>query len=259
MLSKGPPDEAHYQEAPMRAPVRSVLVTGATRGIGRAILEALVRRGTHVACGYSASRTSAQALAREYAGRVLPVHYRLGDRDSATSAIRQTVEGFGRLDGLVLNAGVWAGGRLERIALDDWEAVITENLAGAAQLCRAAFPVLAESRDGSITVVSSVVGLTGGLGDTAYAAAKAGLIGFAKSLAREGARHGMRVNVVAPGFVETDMTARVPASSRNRIQDEILLRRAGSTDEVAAAVVFLSEDATYCTGSVLTVDGGWSL
>ena len=140
---------------------------------------------------------------------------------------------------------------------DEWDRIASTNLLGVAQLTRAALPNL--SAGGSITIISSVIGIIGGPGDTAYAAAKAGLLGFGRSLSKEVARDSIRVNMVAPGFVETDMTAQVSGGSRLEISKSILLGRFGVAEEIASAAVFLSEDATYCTGSILTVDGGWSL
>lgn len=240
------------------APDRVVLVTGGTRGIGAAVVERLAGRAVRVGCTYRSSAGAAQALADRFPGHVLPVPYTLGDAASAEEAVATTVAAYGRLDGVVANAGVWAGGRLTRLPEDDWNRVVADNLQGVAQVCRAALPHLTGPGDRSITIVSSVVGLIGGAGDTAYASAKAGLIGFAHSLCKEVAADGIRVNVVAPGFVETDMTAQVPDSSREAIQHAILLGRFGTAGEVADATVYLSEDATYCTGSTLTVDGGWS-
>ena len=178
---------------------------------------------------------------------------------SADAAVASCVSEFGGLGGVVANAGVWAGGLLSRIDAAEWSRVVSTNLDGVAQVCRAALPHLARSGAGSITIVSSVVGVVGGAGDTAYASAKAGLIGFARSLAKEVARDGIRVNVLAPGFVQTDMTAEVPDKSSQRIRRDTLLGRAGTVEEIAAAAIFLGEDATFCTGSVLTVDGGWSV
>lgn len=238
---------------------RSVLVTGGTRGIGEAVVHALTQRGVSVACGYAHSRERAEALSRGATSPVIPVAYRLGEAVTADEAVRATVTEFGRLDGLVLNAGVWAGGRLASLDPAEWERVVSATLFGAAQVCRAAVPALARAEAPSITIVSSVIGLIGGPGDTAYASAKAGLIGFARSLAKELATSAIRVNVVAPGFVETEMTAGVSAASKDAIRERTLLNRPGSPAEIARAVVFLSEDATYCTGTVLTVDGGWSL
>jgi 3-oxoacyl-[acyl-carrier protein] reductase len=238
---------------------RVVLVTGGTRGIGAAIVRKLIERGTRVACGYMNSERAAQKVASTYPDQVLPVQYRLGDAASAASIIAGTTGRWGRLDGVIANAGVWAGGRLTLIDEAEWTQIVLENIRGVAQLSRAALPHLAAADDPSITILSSVIGIIGGPGDTAYAAAKAGLIGFGRALAKEVARDHIRVNILAPGFVDTDMTARVSEPSRDEISRSILLRRFGLAEEIAAAAVFLSEDATYCTGSILTVDGGWSI
>lgn len=245
--------------APPDMMTRRVLVTGGTRGIGEAIVRALADRGCAVGVGFARSRPRADDLAAELGENVRPVSYLLGDPESSHSAVQAMADQFGGMDGLVLNAGVWDGGRLIGLSRDRWEAVVTTNLFGAEQLCRCAMPWLAKSAAGSVTVMSSVIGIVGGPGDTAYAAAKAGLIGFARSLAKESARSGVRVNVVAPGFVDTEMTRQVPDASRAQIERQILMRRSGRVEEIAAGAVFLSEDATYCTGSVLTLDGGWSL
>lgn len=238
---------------------RVVLVTGATRGIGAAVVGALVARGVRVGCGYHTSLAAAEAMAVRWPGQVFPVRYALGDAASAREAIDSLTSAYGRLDAVVANAGVWAGGRLERIDESEWSRVVADNLNGVAQLSRAALPHLMQRpTDTSITILSSVVGVIGGAGDTAYATAKAGLFGFSYSLAKEVAPEGIRVNVVAPGFVETEMTSKVSQRSREAIISSTLLGRFGRAEEVAAAVVYLSEDATYCTGSTLTVDGGWS-
>lgn len=238
---------------------RSVLVTGGSRGIGEGIVRGLADNSVRVGCGYVRSEAAAGQLAEEYPGLVHPVRYELGDASSAEAAVANCISEFGGLDGVIANAGVWAGGLLSRLDAAEWSRVVSTNLDGVAQICRAALPHLVESAGGSITIVSSVVGIAGGAGDTAYASAKAGLIGFARSLAKEVARDGVRVNVLAPGFVQTDMTAQVPENSLERIQRDTLLGRAGTVEEIAAAAIYLSEDATFCTGSVLTVDGGWSV
>jgi 3-oxoacyl-[acyl-carrier protein] reductase len=238
---------------------RVVLVTGASRGIGAEIARGLAQRGVRVGCSFRSSRAEAESLAQEFPGLVLPVHYQLGDPESAHQAVQHVVDHWGRLDGLIANAGIWAGGRLTVMEPSAWSTVISANLEGTAQISRAAIPSLVTSSAGSITLVSSVVGLIGGPGDTAYASAKAGLFGFGRSLAKELARDQIRVNVLAPGFVETDMTAEVPNGSRREISQSILLGRFGLAEEIASAAIFLSEDATYCTGSILSVDGGWSI
>ena len=238
---------------------RSVLVTGGSRGIGEGIVRGLADRGVRVGCGYVRSHAAAVRLAGDYPGLVHPVRYELGDAFSAEAAVAECVGEFGALDGVMANAGVWAGGLLSRLDAAEWSWVVSTNLDGVAQICRAALPHLVSSGSGSVTIVSSAVGIAGGAGDTAYASAKAGLIGFARSLAKEVARDGVRVNVLAPGFVQTDMTAEVPERSQQRIERDTLLGRAGTVEEIAAAAIYLGEEATFCTGSVLTVDGGWSV
>lgn len=238
--------------------MRTVLVTGGARGIGEAITRAFIARNCQVACGFHSSDERVARLAEEFPGAIAPVRYGLGDEGSARDAVRSVVETYGRLDSLVLNAGAWAGGRLESMSHEEWWHVIQQNVAGAAQLCAAALPELRSGLNPSIVVVSSVVGLIGFAGDTAYGSAKAALLGFALSLAKEVGRDDIRVNVVAPGLVDTDMTAEMPERTRDTVVSRLAIRRPGTAEEIAKAVVFLSEDATYCTGTVLTVDGGWS-
>ncbi|WP_433502844.1 SDR family NAD(P)-dependent oxidoreductase [Pseudonocardia halophobica] len=238
---------------------RTALVTGASRGIGAGIARHLLDRGARVAGAYRSGREGVEKLAAAYPDRVLPVRLDLADRDSAVDAVQQVRSDWGRLDSLVLNAAVWDGGKLTRMDPDAWWAVVETNLRGTAAVVRAAIPMLEQGGDASIVLVGSVVGDVGFAGDTAYASAKAALVGFARSLAKELAPKGVRVNVLAPGFVDTDMTAAVPRGSRDKIAEATLLGRFGTVDEIARAAVFLSEDATFCTGTVLAADGGWSL
>lgn len=238
---------------------RTVLVTGGSAGIGAEIVRALAGRGHQVACGYYSGADRVDDLIARFGQNVRAVRYELGSAESAEAAVRGTVSAWGRLDALVLNAGIWAGGRLEAVDAGVWWSVVERNVAGVAQLCRAALPHLRRGDSPSITLVSSVVGLVGYPGDTAYASAKAALIGFARALAKEAGADGIRVNVLAPGFVDTAMTRRIPDAIRGRINDRSVLGRFGTAQEVAAAAVFLCDEATFCTGSVLTTDGGWSL
>jgi len=238
---------------------RTVLVTGAGRGIGAAITRRLIARGVQVAGSYRTNAGGVKEAGARAPDLVLPVPYELGNDNSARAAVATVTEHWNGLDGLVLNAGQWRGGKLEDLDDNDWWGLVQANLGGAAQLTRAALPALRAGASPSILLMSSVVGLVGHAGDTAYASAKAAFIGFARSLAKEVGRDGIRVNVLAPGFIETDMTAQVPNTARDRLTSEMVLRRFGTTEEVAAAAIFLTEDATYCTGTVLAVDGGWSL
>lgn len=241
---------------------RTVLVTGASRGIGAGIARELVGRGRRVACGYRSDPDAAWRVAADAGAApdaVLPVHVDLADDASAERAVQAVVDTWGRLDALVCNAGQWHGGRLGTMDPDDWWRVVELNVRGTVAVARAALPALAKSDEPAIVLVSSVVGLIGHAGDTAYASAKAAMVGFARSLAKEAADDGIRVNVLAPGFVDTDMTAAVPERSRRAIADATLLGRFGTVEEIARAAVFLSEDATFCTGTVLAADGGWSI
>ncbi|REE76581.1 3-oxoacyl-[acyl-carrier protein] reductase [Rhodococcus wratislaviensis] len=238
---------------------RVALVSGGSRGIGAAVTTALTQRGCRVGCTYRTGRDDAEKLAADAPEQVLPIRFDLHDDTTAPTAVERVVTHWGHLDSLVLNAGQWSGGRLVETDPDAWWSVIETNLRGTVALARAALPHLAHGRSPSIVLVSSVVGLIGHPGDTAYAGAKSAMIGFGRSLAKEVARDGIRVNVLAPGFVTTDMTDAVPDSARRRIERETVLGRFGTVDEIAKAAVFLSEDATFCTGSVLTVDGGWAL
>ena len=238
---------------------RAVLVTGGSRGIGEEIARRLVERGCNVGCGYRSGADRAAALAEELGPRLLPVKYELGSETSAQDAVDAMTERFGRLDSVILNAGIWDGGLIERLDHDRWWKVVEQNVSSLAHVTRAALPALRQAHQPSILLVSSVVGLIGHAGDTAYASAKAAMVGFARSLAKEVGQEGIRVNVLAPGFVDTDMTSAVPERARERIYSEAVLGRFGTAEEIATAAVFLSEDATYCTGTILSVDGGWSL
>jgi 3-oxoacyl-[acyl-carrier protein] reductase len=240
---------------------RVAIVTGGSRGIGAAVVHELAARGVHVLFTYGTNAAAAaDVAARAAAARsdVVPAQHDLltGDPEAL---VRQAIQRWGRLDSLVLNAGIWAGGRIDRLDPDRWWEVVETNLRGAHGLTRAAVPALRASPAGSVVLVASAVGLVGFPGDTAYASAKSAMVGFGRSLAKELGSAGVRVNVLAPGFVETDMTAAIPPGSRDRILDRTVLGRFGTSAEVAKAAVFLAEDATFTTGAVLTVDGGWTL
>lgn len=238
---------------------RVVLVSGGSRGIGAAITVALAQRGVRVGCTYRSARDEAEKLATDAPDLVLPVPFDMDDQDSAAEAVDTVVSEWGRLDAVILNAGQWAGGRLIDTDPAAWWSIVETNLRGTVTLARHALPHLAQGISPSVVLVSSVVGLIGHAGDTAYASAKAAMIGFGRSLAKEAARDRIRVNVLAPGFVETGMTDAVSPGARRRIEHATILGRFGTVDEIARAAVFLSEDATFCTGSVLTADGGWAL
>jgi len=237
-----------------------VLVTGGSRGIGRAIVLECAARGADVVLTYQtnhdrASQTQKEARALGVCADVIPLD--MGDRASVDE-FEQVIAKYEALDAAVLNAGAWVGGRIESLDADTWANVIAVNLNGTYLVTKALLPLLKSRPDASITVMSSVIALRGFEGDTAYSAAKGGLISFGKSLAKELAGDGLRVNVVAPGFIETDMTAAVSDRAWSRLIREVPLGRAGTPEEIARAVSFLIFDGTYMTGSVLTVDGGWS-
>ncbi|MCF6424189.1 SDR family NAD(P)-dependent oxidoreductase [Amycolatopsis tucumanensis] len=238
---------------------RVALVTGASRGIGAGIAQQLLDRGLRVAGTYRTGGELVEKLAAVHPDRVLPVPFDLAAPEGARTVIEQVTGQWGRLDTLVLNAAVWQGGKLAKIDLDDWWQVVEANLRSTAALVQAAIPWLTRGASPGVVLVGSAVGSVGFPGDTAYASAKAAAVGFARSLAKELAPKGVRVNVLAPGFVDTDMTSAIPDVARARIADATLLGRFGTVEEIARAAVFLAEDATFCTGAVLAADGGWTL
>jgi 3-oxoacyl-[acyl-carrier protein] reductase len=230
---------------------RTALVTGASRGIGRAIAAELARAGARVVVGYRAGAEEAAALAEEIGGRA--VH---ADVSTAGGA-QHLVEEAGELDILVNNAGLTRDGLLARMSDDDWREVIETNLSSVFYTCRAVTRPMLKRRAGSIVNVSSIVGLHGNFGQTNYAASKAGIIGFTKSLARELGSRGVRANVVAPGYVKTRLTDEIPEEGRALMLANTPLGRLGDPEDVAGAVRFLcSDEASFITGEVLLVDGG---
>src|SRR6185437_6529712 len=241
---------------------RVALVTGGSRGLGAAIVRALADRGLRVAFTYRERADLAEELCDELAagGGERPLALRFDqETESGEEVVAAVLEHWGRLDSLVLSAGIWSGGRIERLDPEEWWRVVEVDLRGVYRMARAAVTALSAGPAGSITIVSSTIGIAGFPGDTAYASAKAGLIGFSRSLAKELAAAGTRVNVLAPGFVESDATAEVSAAARERLSSRLLIDRFGRAEEIGAAAAFLSEDATYTTGSVLVCDGGFSL
>lgn len=241
---------------------RAALVSGGTRGIGREIVHAFAARGLNVSFTYHSRPDLAETVAREvaaYGVHALPVKSDAAADDEPVELVEKVVERFGRLDSVVVNAGIWRGGPIGQLPSEEWWRVVNTNLGGAYRLAKAVTPVVSQSDSGSIIFVSSVVGITGFSGDTAYSSSKAALTGLGRSLAKELARSGTRVNMLAPGFVDSDMTAAIADRAREMIFRRTLLRRFGEGAEIAKAAVFLSEDATFTTGSVLTVDGGFTL
>ncbi len=241
----------------------TALVTGGTRGIGRAVVTALAQAGAKVAFTYRASQEAADALVAELeAGgtEAFGIQAEAADAQQAEAAVNAVVEKWGRIDALVVNAGITRDGLMIRMTEADWQAVIDTNLTGAFHVCKAAYRPMMKQRGGAIVTLASVVGVTGNAGQANYAASKAGLIGFTKSLAKELAGRGVRANVVAPGYIATDMTAAVSEKAMEGIQAQIPLGKAGQPEDVANAVVWLcSPAAAYVTGHVLHVDGGMAM
>jgi 3-oxoacyl-[acyl-carrier protein] reductase len=230
---------------------KTALVTGASRGIGRAVAVELAGAGASIVVGYRSGREEAEALAQEINGRAVQA-----DVAEPADAARLVGEA-GDLDILVNNAGVTRDGVLARMSDDDWRAVIETNLSAVFYTCRAVTRGMMKRRAGSIVNLSSIVGLHGNWGQANYAASKAGIIGFTKSLAQELGSRGVRANVVAPGYVKTQLTDVIPEAARAKMLDLTPLGRLGDPEDVAGAVRFLcSDEAAFITGVVLLVDGG---
>jgi 3-oxoacyl-[acyl-carrier protein] reductase len=234
------------------------LVTGASRGIGRSIALTLAKQGAVVVAAARADNAAATGAAIGAAGgRAEAVSVDVTDAAALEALPASVVAGHGRLDILVSNAGITRDQLLLRMKRDDWDAVIATNLTATFTLAQAALRPMLKQRSGRIIAVSSVVGQMGNAGQTNYAASKAGLIGFAKALAREVASRSITVNVIAPGMIDTDMTRAINDKAQVDWATQIPLGRLGAADEIAAAACFLaSDEAAYITGHVLAVNGG---
>jgi len=239
------------------------IVTGGSRGIGKAIVQALAEAGARVAFTYRSSTSAAEAFRDELAGRGFPV---LGFQSDATSfkeaaaVVDAVLAQLGRLDILVNNAGITKDTLLLRMTEEDWDSVIGTNLKGVFNFTKAAIKPMISQRAGKIINISSIVGITGNAGQTNYAASKAGIIGFTKSVAKELGSRNIQVNVVAPGYVDTDMTGVLTPEQRKALTDMIPLKRTARPEDVASVVRFLaSKDSDYMTGQTVRVDGGMTM
>lgn len=239
---------------------RYALVTGASRGIGRAIALRLAAEGAAVALNFAGNVAAAEAVRKEIesaGGKAILVPADVADETAATEMVEKTVEAFGAIDILVNNAGITRDGLLLRMKEEDWDAVLNTNLKGVFHCSKAAAKFMMKKRYGRIVNLASVVGLVGNSCQANYAAAKAGVIGFTKALAKELAGRGITVNAIAPGFIRSDMTDVLPDKVKETMLAGIPLGRAGEPEDVAKAALFLASDqAAYITGQVLTVDGG---
>ena len=242
---------------------KTALVTGGSRGIGRAICLELAEGGANVVLCYAGNEAAAQETVQAVealGAKALAVRCDVSDAAGVDGLVKAAVETFGRIDILVNNAGITRDNLLMRMSEADFDQVVAANLKGAFLCMKAVSKLMLKQRYGRIVNLSSVVALRGNAGQVNYAASKAGIIGMTKSLAKELASRGVTVNAVAPGFIETDMTAALPEAARTAAQGSIPMNRLGGPEDVAKAAAFLAGDgAAYITGQVLAVDGGMSM
>ena len=242
---------------------QTAIATGGSRGIGRAVAVRLAKDGMNLVINYRGNSAAAEEtarLCRELGAEVLLVQGDVSRAEDCEKLAAQTKEAFGRVDVLVNNAGITRDGLLARMTEEDFRAVLDVNLVGPWNMMKAVNRIMMKQRYGRIVNLSSVTGLMGNMGQTNYAAAKAGILGMTKSYAREVASRGITVNAVAPGFIDTDMTEAMPEGAKDKIITGIPMGRTGKPEDVAEAVAFLaSEQAGYITGEVLRVDGGMAM
>ena len=242
---------------------KSVLVTGGSRGIGRSIVEACAAAGAKVAFTYRSATAEAEALRDALIAQGTECICLQSDAaafEAAEQVVNEVVKTWGKLDVLVNNAGITKDNLLLRMTEADWDAVLTTNLKSIFNYSKAVYRTMMKQRNGSIINLSSVLGVMGNAGQSNYAASKAGIIGFSKSLAKELGARGVRVNVIAPGFIETDMTHVLGDGAKEGLLKSIPLGSLGQPEDIAAAVLFLASDASrYITGHTLHVDGGMAM
>ena len=239
---------------------KCALVTGASRGIGRAVALKLASEGAKVALNFAGNEAAANAVCEEIksaGGQAILFKADVSDEAAVQQMVQTVAEAFGRIDILVNNAGITRDGLLARMKEEDWDAVLSTNLKGVFLTTKAATKLMMKQRAGRIVNMASVVGVTGNAGQANYSAAKAGVIGFTKTIAKELASRGITANAVAPGFIDTDMTSALSDKAKEAALSGIPLGRMGTPEDIAAAVLFLvSDQASYITGQVLNVDGG---
>jgi 3-oxoacyl-[acyl-carrier protein] reductase len=240
---------------------KTSLITGASRGIGKGIAEVFAKNGSNIAFTFASSVEKAKAfeeeLSAKYGVKVKGYQSDASDYNAAMALADQVVADFGSIDVLINNAGITRDTLLMRMSEEQWDEVINTNLKSTFNLTKACLKTFLKNRAGSIINMSSIVGLTGNAGQSNYAASKAGMIGFTKSMAKELGSRNVRCNAIAPGFIETEMTASLDADVKKQWIDTIPLKRGGSTDDVANACLFLASDmSTYITGQTINVCGG---
>ncbi|MGI9376052.1 MAG: acetoacetyl-CoA reductase [Tsuneonella suprasediminis] len=234
---------------------RVAIVTGGTRGIGEAISLALKEQGRTVVANYAGNDTKAKEFADRHGIAVMK--WDVGDHDACIEGCKQITTDFGDVDIVVNNAGITRDGTLHKMTFDDWNDVMRVNLGGCFNMAKACFPGMRERGWGRIVNIGSINGQAGQYGQVNYAAAKSGIHGFTKALAQEGAKFGVTVNAIAPGYIDTDMVAAVPDTVLEKIVAKIPVGRLGHAEEIARGVAFLtSEDGGFVTGSTMSINGG---
>lgn len=238
---------------------QTAIVTGAGRGIGRAIAKELAQVGANVVINYATSAEGAEALAkeiRELGPRALLIRADVTDFEQVGEMVKQTIQTFGQIDILVNNAGITRDKTLKNMNKDNWDEVIHVNLDSLFNCTKQVLPFMLERKTGKIINISSFVAQGGNVGQSNYAATKAGIIGFTKSVALEVSRYGITVNAVCPGFTETDMLMAVPENIRQRILDKIPMGRFGQPEEIASCVRYIATEADYMTAQAISINGG---